>query len=300
MVHPDYESFQIPADVQEEYRKLVVQKRVVKWADGNEYDAEIVDAAIESGEISTTLTAQEIERLKQILWAKAYEEPGAKWRFDIPFGYHEDLTYADFNLTEAQLTEFISDVNSFLDEYGTEGEYELGDSTEGDTALVALVSVNGMINFIGNSEMSGLHVGYYCADAEDIAKEKLDCRLLGAPDGSEFGDQYSIYDSTFDVDTKPFLTYADLGYPSEEIFNAERERIFNSTVQELNGAVVSNTTGPYTPTFGDNKVIVFFTENVSAGLILQIPSAEYLAQWRIDNNAPADAVAVLDKDTPAL
>jgi len=39
-------------------------------ADGHQYDAEAVDAAIEAGEISTELTEKETERLKQILWAK--------------------------------------------------------------------------------------------------------------------------------------------------------------------------------------------------------------------------------------
>lgn len=103
MIHPDYESFQIPAEVQEEYRKLVLQKRIVKWADGNEYDAEAVDAAIEAGEISTQLTDKEIERLKQILWAKAYRDGAVNIVTDVfePVEADNPLTLEAFSLTES-------------------------------------------------------------------------------------------------------------------------------------------------------------------------------------------------------
>ena len=120
MVHPDYESFQIPADVQEEYRKLVVQKRIVKWADGNEYDAEMVDAAIESGEISTTLTAQEIERLKQILWAKEYMDGAVNIVTDVfdPDEADDPLTLEAFGLTESAYLEKYAEWVAVFEEIG--------------------------------------------------------------------------------------------------------------------------------------------------------------------------------------
>ena len=82
MPHPDYSSFSVSSDVQEEYRKLMLQKRVVKFADDNSYDAETVDSAIDSGEIRSDLNEQEQERLKQIIWARTYEESA---KYKLPF-----------------------------------------------------------------------------------------------------------------------------------------------------------------------------------------------------------------------
>ena len=45
MAHPDYSSFSVSSDVQEEYRKLMLQKRIVKFADDNSYDAELLTQA---------------------------------------------------------------------------------------------------------------------------------------------------------------------------------------------------------------------------------------------------------------
>lgn len=99
---------------------MVVQKRIVKWADGNEYDAEIVDAAIESGEIGTTLTAQEIERLKQILWAKEYMDGAVNIVTDVfePDEADDPLTLEAFSLTESAYLDKYDEWVAVFEEIG--------------------------------------------------------------------------------------------------------------------------------------------------------------------------------------
>lgn len=99
---------------------MVVQKRIVKWADGNEYDAEIVDAAIESGEISITLTEQEIERLKQILWAKEYMDGAVNIVTDVfePDEADDPLTLEAFSLTESAYLDKYDEWVAVFEEIG--------------------------------------------------------------------------------------------------------------------------------------------------------------------------------------
>lgn len=144
MPHPDYSSFSVSSAVQEEYRKLMLQKRIVKFADNNSYDAETVDSAIDSGEIRSDLNEREQERLKQIIWAKANVSVGAKWQLTMPLFPAEPPTLEDYGLSEEVMPEFVADIQSFVNEYGSNNEYR--PSTESDPALSflgELVSVNG-------------------------------------------------------------------------------------------------------------------------------------------------------------
>ena len=144
MPHPEYSDFTVPSDVQEEYRKLKLQKRVVKWADAHVYEAEPVDTAIEDGEIPTTLSAEEQERLKQILWAKA-EFSGAKWKLNTrKLGADAGATLTDFGIASGDMEAFNADMLAFIDEYGNEGLYDAGTaSDEAAKELLKLLSIDG-------------------------------------------------------------------------------------------------------------------------------------------------------------
>ena len=151
MPHPDYSSFSVSSEVQEEFRKLMLQKRVVKFADNNSYDAETVDAAIDSGEIRSDLNEQEQERLKQIIWAKA-EISGAKWKLNTrKLGADEGATLTDFGIASDDMEAFTADMLAFIDEYGTEGLYDVGTaSDEANKELLKLLSIDGKpIGFLG-------------------------------------------------------------------------------------------------------------------------------------------------------
>jgi len=144
MPHPDYSSFSVSSTVQEEFRKLMLQKRVVKFADNNSYDAETVDSAIDSGEIRSDLNEQEQERLKQIIWAKANVSAGAKWQLTMPLFTTEQPTLEDYGLSDEVMPEFVADIQSFVNEYGSHNSYR--PSTESDPALSVLgelISING-------------------------------------------------------------------------------------------------------------------------------------------------------------
>lgn len=144
MPHPDYSSFSVSSDVQEEFRKLMLQKRIVKFADNNSYDAETVDAAIDSGEIRSDLNEQEQERLKQIIWAKA-EINGAKWKLNTrKLGVDEGATLTDFGIASSNMEAFTADMLAFIEEYGTEGHYDVGTaSDEATNELSKLLSIDG-------------------------------------------------------------------------------------------------------------------------------------------------------------
>ena len=146
MPHPDYSSFSVSSDVQEEFRKLMLQKRIVKFADNNSYDAETVDAAIDSGEIRSDLNEQEQERLKQIIWAKA-EINGAKWKLNTrKLDIDEGAMLTDLGIASGDMEAFTADILAFLDEYGTEGLYDVGTASASDEAnneLLKLLSIDG-------------------------------------------------------------------------------------------------------------------------------------------------------------
>ena len=164
MPHPDYSSFSVSSEVQEEYRKLMLQKRIVKFADNNSYDAETVDSAIDSGEIRSDLNEQEQERLKQIIWAKANVSAGAKWQLTMPLFTTEQPTLEDYGLSDEVMPEFVADIQSFVNEYGSNNEYM--PSTESDPALSVLgelVSVNGKpcVSCSVNADQETDSVGVY-------------------------------------------------------------------------------------------------------------------------------------------
>lgn len=144
MPHPDYSSFSVSSDVQEEFRKIMLQKRIVKFADNNSYDAETVDSAIDSGEIRSDLNEQEQERLKQIIWAKA-EINGAKWKLNTrKLGADAGATLTDFGIASDDMEAFTADILAFIDEYGTEGQYDAGTaSDEATKELSKLLSIDG-------------------------------------------------------------------------------------------------------------------------------------------------------------
>lgn len=144
MPHPDYSSFSVSSAVQEEFRKLMLQKRIVKFADNHSYDAETVDSAIDSGEIRSDLNEQEQERLKQIIWAKA-ETNGAKWKLNTrKLGIDKGATLTDLGIASGDMEAFTADILAFLDEYGTEGSYDVGTaSDEANKELLKLLSIDG-------------------------------------------------------------------------------------------------------------------------------------------------------------
>lgn len=167
MPHPEYSDFTVPSDVQEEYRKLKLQKRVVKWADAHVYEAEPVDTAIADGEIPTTLSAEEQERLKQILWAKA-EVNGAKWKLNTrKLGADEGATLTDFGIASGDMEAFTADMLAFIDEYGTEEYYDVETaSDEATKKLLKLLSIDGKP--IGALETYDGSVVSVCSDSFEI------------------------------------------------------------------------------------------------------------------------------------
>ena len=167
MPHPEYSDFTVPSDVQEEYRKLKLQKRVVKWADAHVYEAEPVDTAIADGEIPTTLSAEEQERLKQILWAKA-EINGAKWKLNTrKLGEDLGATLTDLGIASGDMEAFNADMLAFLEEYGTEGYYDVETaSDEAMQRLLKLLSIDGKP--IGSLDTYDGNVVYVDSDSGEI------------------------------------------------------------------------------------------------------------------------------------
>lgn len=239
MPHPDYESFQIPAEVQEEYRKLVLQKRIVKWADGNEYDAEAVDAAIETGEISTQLTEKEIERLKQILWAKA-EETVVKYNLtgdwdQVIHSYEDDHMYAQ---AWEELTVYVMEhgtYNSGRDAY----ELFYGDDPEAIAGLDELVSINGqavldamvMVDSNTGTPMVMRLTSY--PEGEEDYHERSGIHgnaQFKSPELEETGVmvQYGLayyHDATDEI----LLDYGDLGFTSMADYEEFLDHVFSDT-----------------------------------------------------------------------
>jgi len=292
MIHPDYESFQIPAEVQEEYRKLVLQKRIVKWADGNAYDAEAVDAAIEAGEISTQLTEKEIERLKQILWAKAESYGPAKYKLTADwikshYSYEDEPIYGELR---DELTAFVMENGTFHQEPIGSG-YAIDPSISDASvvsALSELVSINGSGVTTASVVMRGdspnglsLISGAYHADPS----------FTGIICMAEFGSSVcssviQLYYSDSRSGNNP-LTWEDLGFASLSEFESFRDALFTDEFNYRNGIILNG--APSGATYYDHNetkleqdistaVYAMFEEEHPCGLM--IPTAAFLPEAR--------------------
>ena len=308
MPHPDYSSFSVSSAVQEEFRKLMLQKRVVKFADNNSYDAETVDAAIDSGEIRSDLNEQEQERLKQIIWAKA-EINGAKWKLNTrKLGADEGATLTDFGIASSDMEAFTADMLAFIDEYGTEGQYDAGTaSDEAANALLKLLSIDGKpIYFLETSDGSVVYVSsdsgeaphttpHYSAMWGTSDDDPALFIALKFPGAEEKTIEYGVED--FDI--------------SEEEFPNLRDKIFamsQPTGGELRLANANNSAfAPFNTTDSGSQTYTYTTLNgeVNAtgyGIIwyptnqytyqLFIPDATSLADMR-GIGFPEDKVAIM-------
>lgn len=292
MVHPDYESFQIPAEVQEEYRKLVLQKRIVKWADGNEYDAEAVDAAIEAGEISTQLTEQEIERLKQILWAKAEIYGPAKYKLTADW-IESHYSYED----EPIYGELRDELTTFVMENGTFNQALIGSAyvinplisdASVVSALSELVSINGSgvtaasVMMRGDSP-NGLSLTSGASHADHYFTGIICKAQFGSSGCSSiirlfYSDSRSGYNP---------LTWEDLGFASLSEFESFRDALFTEEFNYGNGIILNG--APLRASYYDHNetkleqyistaIYAMFKEENPGGLM--IPTAAFIPTFR--------------------
>lgn len=291
MVHPDYESFQIPAEVQEEYRKLVLQKRIVKWADGNAYDAEAVDAAIEAGEISTELTEKEIERLKQILWAKAEIYDPAKYKLtadwiESHYSYEDEPIYGELR---DELTAFVMENGTFNHPSPIVKTYVIDPSISDASvvnALSELVSINGS-GVIGASVMmrgdspNGLILFSGTPNGPSFTGI-----IANANFGNSGGSSViQLYYSDSRSGNNP-LTWEDLGFTSLSEFESFRDALFTDEFNYGNGIILNG--APLRASYYDyneteleqyiSTAVYAVFEEKSGGLM--IPTAAFLPEAR--------------------
>lgn len=290
MIHPDYESFQIPAEVQEEYRKLVLQKRIVKWADGNEYDAEAVDAAIEAGEISTQLTEKEIERLKQILWAKAEIYDPVKYKLTADW-IESRYSYED----EPIYSELREELMAFVVENGTFNEAPIGSSYVIDpsvsdasvvSALSELVSINSSGVVVATVMMrggspSGLILISGAANADPYFTGIMCKAQFGNSSG---GSIMQLYYSDSRSGNNP-LTWEDLGFASLSEFESFRDALFTDEFKADEEIILNG--GPSRPVYYDHNETEL-EQDISTAVYakfvmdgeLVIPTAAFLPTFR--------------------
>lgn len=300
MVHPDYESFQVPAEVQEEYRKLVLQKRIVKWADGNAYDAEAVDAAIEAGEISTQLTEKETKRLKQILWAKA-EGNEVKYRFTSGW-LPQNYSYDDDPIYEQAFRELAAYVieNGTYESQGSNGKYSIifDDPVSVVTGLAELVSING-------GSVLGAEVVVQTTDPETPGI----LRLHSYPDGEasdpfmRTGRSSHMYFITPDA-SNPMITigsglnyvesdsgtthreleYGDLGFTSMAEYEAFIEALFADENADISLGINSDYKQRTFYNADDDEVDIaqaaYCVASNNSGASIILPTAEFLPVMR--------------------
>lgn len=305
MPHPDYSSFSVSSDVQEEFRKLMLQKRIVKFADNNSYDAETVDSAIDSGEIRSDLNEQEQERLKQIIWAKA-EINGAKWKLSTrKLGEDENATLTDFGIASGDMEAFNADMFAFIDEYGTEGHYDVGTaSDEATKELLKLLSIDGKpIDRLATRDGSFIYAGsgfgetapHYIATWSSRVPSEL-CVIFKFPGAEEKTIEYGVEDFDISEEEFPNLRNKIFALQSTEGFELMLANTDDSDAIPFNTTDSGSGTYTYTTLEGEVNAtgykIIWYPENSSYTYQLFIPDTTSLADMR-GIGFPEDKVAIM-------
>lgn len=305
MPHPEYSDFTVPSDVQEEYRKLKLQKRVVKWADAHVYEAEPVDTAIEDGEIPTTLSAEEQERLKQILWAKA-EVNGAKWKMSTrKLGADEGATLTDFGIASGDIEAFTADMLAFIDEYGTEGNYYVETaSDEATKKLLKLLSIDskpigtletndGSVVTV-SSEFSNTSPSYFASWG--VSDDPALYVRFKFPGAEEKTIEYGVED--FDISEEEFPNLRDkiFAMSQPDGYELTLSNADDSSAGPFDTSDSGSKTYAYTTLDGEVNAtgygIVWYPENSTYTYYLFIPDATSLANMR-GIGFPEDKVAIM-------